>query len=168
MPTPCYLTLKGETMGLISAGALGKQSVGTAWKEGHEDQILVQSYEVGIAVPSGMGPGRRMHKPFSVRKSIDKSSPLINTALCSGELLTQCRLEFYRAAGEGQQEHFYTVELKGAVIIGADAYMPDCREPRFEHLHPMETVRFSYREISWIHEVGGTIGFDEWREAQQA
>jgi len=165
MPMPCFLTIKGETMGLISAGALSKPSVGTAWMEGHEDQILVQSYESGIAVPSGKGVGRRMHKPFSIRKSIDKSSPLINTALCNGELLTLCRMEFYRPVGEGGVEHFYTVELKDAVIVGADAYMPDCREPRFEQFHPMETIRFSYREISWVHETAGTIGFDEWHGA---
>lgn len=167
MPIPCYLTIKGKTQGLISAGALSEDSVGAAWKRGHEDQILVQSFEHGIAVPGGAGSGHRMHKPMIILKDIDKASPLINAALCDGELLTQCRLEFFRVTATGEV-HFYTMELTNAVIIGADAYMHDCRDPKFAHSSPMEKVRFSYQEITWKHETGRTIASDEWRSAGQA
>lgn len=167
MPIPCYLTIKGKTQGLISAGALSEDSVGAAWKRGHEDQILVQSFEHGIAVPGGAGSGHRMHKPLIILKDIDKSSPLINAALCDGEVLTLCRLEFFRLAATGEV-HFYTMELKNAVIIGADAYMHDCRDPKFAHSSPMEKVRFTYQEITWKHETGRTIASDEWRSGAQA
>ena len=53
MPTPAYLTLVGKSQGLISAGALGKESVGTAWQMGREDQIMIQALAHGISVPGG-------------------------------------------------------------------------------------------------------------------
>ncbi|WP_426118387.1 Hcp family type VI secretion system effector [Pseudomonas sp. DSP3-2-2] len=167
MPVPCYLTLIGKNGNRISAGALSEGSVGAAWKRGHEDQILVQSFEHGIAVPGGADSGQRMHKAMIILKDIDKSSPLINAALCDGELLAECRLEFFRVTAIGE-EHFYTMELKNSVIIGADAYMHDCRDPKFAHSNPMEKVRFSYQEITWKHETGRTIASDEWRSAGQA
>lgn len=118
-------------------------------------------------MPSGVGSGHRIHKSMTVFKDIDKASPLINTALCNGEMLTLCRLELYRVSPKGEQEHYYTIELKNAVVIGADVYMHDSRDPRYAHLNPMEKVRFSYQEIIWKHETARTIGSDEWRGAGQ-
>ena len=58
MPTPGYLTIKGNAQGLISAGALGKESLSNAWQQGREDQILVQALSHGIFVPNGSKRGR--------------------------------------------------------------------------------------------------------------
>ncbi|MDE1333966.1 type VI secretion system tube protein Hcp, partial [Vibrio aestuarianus] len=45
MPTPCYISIDGETQGLITAGALSTDSIGDAFVEGHEDQMLVQQFD---------------------------------------------------------------------------------------------------------------------------
>ncbi|CAH8189514.1 hypothetical protein VAE122_1970001 [Vibrio aestuarianus] len=45
MPTPCYISIDGETQGLITAGALSTDSIGYAFVEGHEDQMLVQQFD---------------------------------------------------------------------------------------------------------------------------
>lgn len=165
MPTPAYMTIKGNTQGLITAGALTRESVGNAWQQGHEDQILVQALSHGIVVPGGAQSGRRMHKPLIITKVIDKSSPLINNALCSGEVLSTCRVEWYRTSDHGTQEHFYTMELQDAVITGAEVLMPHCQDLDNAHLTQLERVHFSYRTISWRHEISKTMGFDEWQDA---
>jgi type VI secretion system secreted protein Hcp len=165
MPTPAYMTIKGNTQGLITAGALTRESVGNGWQLGREDQILVQALSHGIVVPGGAQSGRRMHKPLIITKVIDKSSPLINNALCSGEVLSTCRVEWYRTSDHGTQEHFYTMELKDAVIIGAEVLMPHCQDLDKAHLTQLERVHFSCRAISWRHEISKTMGFDEWQDA---
>ncbi len=163
MPTPAYMTIKGERQGLISAGTSTEESIGNIYQLGREDQILVQALSHGIFVPMGSSSGHRMHKPLIITKVIDKSSPLINIALCSAEVLSTCRVEWYRTSAQGTQEHFYTMELEDALIIGSEVVMPHCQDLHNAHLTQLEKVHFSYRRITWKHEVSRTMGSDEWR-----
>ncbi|MFJ7882971.1 Hcp family type VI secretion system effector [Pseudomonas sp. NPDC096917] len=167
MPTPAYLTIKGNAQGLISAGALGKESLGNAWQQGREDQILVQALSHGIFVPNGAKAGQRMHKPLIITKVIDKSSPLINTALCNGEELSVCEVKWYRPSGSAGLEHFYTMELRNAVITAVDLIMPHCQTLETAHFTQLETVKFAYQDIVWRHEVAGTSGWDTWEGDRQ-
>lgn len=64
MPTPCYISIEGETQGLITAGALSTDSIGDAFVEGHEDQMLVQQFDHVVTVPTDPQSGQRVHKPF--------------------------------------------------------------------------------------------------------
>lgn len=168
MPTPAYMTIKGTTQGLISAGALSQDSVGTAWQQSREDQILVQALSHGIVVPGGAQSGHRMHKPLIITKVIDKSSPLINNALCNSEALSTCRVEWYQTSSSGTQEHFYTMELKGAVIIGIDVIMPHCQNLSTAHFTQLETVHFAYQTITWRHEIARTMSTDAWQGERRA
>lgn len=168
MPTPIFMTLYGEKQGLISEGAYGEASVGAGYQKGRENQIMVQALSHGIFVPKGAGASKRMHKPLVVTKVIDKSTPLINIALCTGELLTECRLEWYRTTAQGVQEHFYTLELEDALIVGADVLMPHCQDASTAYLTQLEKIHFSYRRIYWRHEIGRTMGCDEWQSEAQA
>lgn len=164
MPTPAYMTIKGSQQGLISAGAMTDESVGNIWQLGHEDQILVQALEHKVMVPTGMTSGKRMHSPLIITKMIDKSSPLIFSALCTGETLEICRIEYYRTSSQGTQENFYTVELEGALIIGIQEVVPHCQDLSTAHFTQLETLHIAYRRITKRHEVCRTIGSDEWRE----
>lgn len=51
MPTPAYLTIQGTSQGLITAGALSKESVGNIHQSGHNDKILVQALNHGMYIP---------------------------------------------------------------------------------------------------------------------
>ena len=168
MPTPAYLKIMGTSQGLITSGALVRESVVNAWQLGREDEILVQALSHGIAVPGGAQSSQRMHKPLIITKVIDKSSPLINTALCNGERLSLCEVKWYRTSGSATQEHFYTMRLKGAVIIAVDVVMPHCQNMETAHFTQLETVHFAYESITWQHEIAGTSGWDIWQTERQA
>ncbi|EGR4294000.1 type VI secretion system tube protein Hcp, partial [Vibrio cholerae] len=45
MPTPCYISIEGQTQGLITAGACTADSIGDSFVEGHEDEMLVQQFD---------------------------------------------------------------------------------------------------------------------------
>ncbi|EER3757863.1 TPA: type VI secretion system tube protein Hcp [Escherichia coli] len=40
MPTPCYISITGQTQGNITAGAFTADSVGNIYVQGHEDEML--------------------------------------------------------------------------------------------------------------------------------
>ena len=166
MPTPAYMTLKGETQGDISAGASSADSIGTQSKSSHEDEIQVQGVSGHIFVPtdpqSGQPSGQRVHDSLTVTKVFDKSSALLYQALATGEQITEAVINFYRTAPTGDQEHYFTVKLKQATITDIKTYMPNCLDPANDSFTHMEDVSLSYKEIAWTHEVAGTSGSDSW------
>lgn len=167
MPTPAYLTIEGSTQGNITEGAFTVESVGNVYQEGHENEILVEAFRHTVAVPtdpqSGQPTGQRVHQPLTITKVFDKSSPLLYTALTTGERLPTCELKWYRTSAEGKQEHYFTIKLEDAIITGITAQMPNCQDPDQTHFTHLEEVSFSYRKIAWTHEVGSTSGEDDWR-----
>ncbi len=167
MPTPAYMTIEGTTQGNITENAFTEDSVGNIWQEGHENEVLVQAFKHNVMIPrdpqSGQPSGQRTHRPVSVTKIFDKASPLLYNALCSGEVLTKVEIKWYRTAPSGTQEHYFTIKLEDAVIVDIQGYMPNCQDPANSSFTHLEDVSFSYRSITWNHEVAGTSGSDDWR-----
>jgi type VI secretion system secreted protein Hcp len=168
MPTPAYLTVEGEVQKKITDSAFTEKSVGNIYQEGHENEILVQEFRHELQVPvdpqSGQPSGSRVHKPMTITKVFDKSSPLLYQALVTGEKLIKCELKWYRTSTTGTQEHYFTMALEDAIITGIEAFMPNCQDPSQSHFTHLEKVSFSYRKISWDHIAAGTSGEDDWRK----
>lgn len=162
MPNPAYLTLTGTQQGLITADASSKTSVGNAYQEHHSDKILVQAISHNIFVRGHSERSHRQHEPLVITKVIDKSTPLLNIAMCNREVLVQCQLEWYRTAGEGGLEHYFTTELEDAQIVGIEVLMPHAQDPDSAHLTHLERIHIAYRKITWTHETAMTLGMDEW------
>ena len=167
MPTPAYLTIEGAKQGPITSGTFTEDSVGNIFQEGHEDEIMVQAFKHQVIIPrdpqSGQPTGQRVHQPLTITKVFDKSSPLLYEALTSGERLNTCIIKWYRTSSSGTQEHYFTIELEDAIIVDIAAYMPNCQDPGLSHFTHLEDISFTYRKITWTHEVAGTSGEDDWR-----
>lgn len=63
MPTPCYISITGQTQGNITAGAFTADSVGNIYVQGHEDEMLVQEFLHNVTV-------RPILSPVSLRVSV--------------------------------------------------------------------------------------------------
>ncbi|MFK8031240.1 MAG: Hcp family type VI secretion system effector [Gammaproteobacteria bacterium] len=167
MPTPAYLSITGRTQGNISEGASTDKSIGNTWQEGHEDEILVQSFDHNVLIPTnpqnGQPSGPRRHEKMVIRKNFDKSTPLLYNALTSGELM-DVELKWFRTAADGTSEHYFTTSLTDAVITDISACMAHCQDPNTERFGHEEQVSFNYRKIEWRHETAGTAGEDDWRK----
>jgi type VI secretion system effector, Hcp1 family len=167
MATPAYMSITGTKQGLITAGAFTADSVGNTYQEGHEDQVMVQGFQHEVIIPrdpqSGQPTGQRVHKPVVITKVFDKASPLLLAALTSGERLTKIEIQWYRTSAAGTQEHYYTTTLEDAIIVDIKDYMHNCQDPANSHFTHLEDVHFTYRKITWTHEVSGTSGSDDWR-----
>lgn len=102
MPTPCYISITGQTQGNITAGAFTADSVGNIYVQGHEDEMLVQEFLHNVTVPtdpqSGQPAGQRAHKPFIFTVALNKAVPLMYNALASGEMLPTTELHWWRTS----------------------------------------------------------------------
>ena len=141
-------------------GAVNGNIQGSITQKGHEGEIKVLAFSHEIISPrdaaSGLPTGKRQHKPFTVTKPVDKSSPLLMSVLDTNETLPTVRLQIFTpglgarsiAAGTGVLQKYYTIELVNAHIasISLDSSVPG--EDR-------ETVEFVYQKILHTFENGG-------------
>lgn len=157
MPMPCYLSLDGENQGQIE---------GSTQVKGHEKKILVQAVEHVIELPkspqTGLPTGKRQHLGMTITKEIDKSSPKIYQALCSGESLKTVELEFFRISPKGTEEKYYTIKLQNAVIVSTRLWIPNCLVTDNRQLGHMEDISMTYEKIVWTWQPDGIEAEDSW------
>ena len=145
---PAYMRITGTTLGEIE---------GSCNMIGREGSIIIYGFGHNIKIPtdptSGLPSGKRIHVPLQILKEIDKSTPLLNQALCAGEHLNG-RIWFYRIGSEGNEEHYYTIEFEDALITKVAPSLPTVFLPENERYRLMEIVTFTYKKIRWTWEDG--------------
>ncbi len=76
-----YLSLSGETQGLISAGCSTLDSVGNKAQPEHKDQIMVYALMHSISRSQNVN-----HHELIITKPVDKSSPLLVNTRFTGSV----------------------------------------------------------------------------------
>lgn len=157
MPMPCHLTLEGEKQGIIE---------GSCDMMGREKTILVYELQHKVHMPrdphSGLPTSKRVHEPFTIVKMIDKSSPKLFQALCTGEHMKNVTLKYYRITKQGTEEHYYTTTLEDAIITGFQPAMPSTLIAANEPFGHMEAISFTYKKIKMTFEPNGIEVEDSW------
>ncbi len=72
---------------------------------------------------SGLPSGKRIHGPLAIDKEVDKASPMLQQALCSGEHLSEVTIKHYRIDDTGVEEHYFTITLENAIIVEMEPYV---------------------------------------------
>jgi type VI secretion system secreted protein Hcp len=133
---------------------------------GRENTILVYELHHTIQMPtdphSGLPTGKRVHGPFTVVKMVDKSSPKLFQALCSGEHMQNVILKYYRINKMGTEEHYYTTTLEDAIVVSFQPAMPITLQTTNDSYGHMEAVSFTYRKIKLTWELTGIEAEDSW------
>jgi type VI secretion system secreted protein Hcp len=141
-----HMTLTGETQGNI---------LGNCTVVGREDTIGIIGIEHSVAsardAASGLPTGRRQHKPITITKRIDKSTPLLYNVLTNNENITDLTLSFFQKSDKGQLSIYYSIHLLNASI--AEIKQIDTER---------EQVSFCYEKITWTFEDGGMTADDDW------
>ena len=152
---------EGKEDRAIHMSAIGVNQGEMAGSSENENRgsIAIIDYQHEVYVPTdihtGLATGQRIHGALKVKKYIDKSSPLLLQALCTGEKLTTLELEFYRRNSDDSIEEYYTITLDNAIVISYETETPN-----------IETFSFSYEKITWHWETNedGTIEYtDDWK-----
>lgn len=116
--------------------------------------VLTLSHEIISPrdAASGLPTGKRQHKPFSITKQIDKSSPSLFKACIEGEPVNVEITTFLRTGGRFIP--FVTVRLDNAFVATIGPQSADDR--------PTEEVAFYYNKISFSYAETGTTVEDFW------
>ncbi len=117
-PSVSELTAKPTAAGAAKAN-IGSSSSGAGAGK------VVESREAA----SGLASGKRMHKPFTITKEIDKSSPLLAQACASGKHFPEVDVDIASA-------HYKLMD----VIISSDTKSSGGDRP-------MESISFTYQKI---------------------
>lgn len=166
MANPIYIWFEGVTQGKIEGWGSWK---GEDDQTGREGSSLVQAFEHEITIPrdsqSGMASGTRVHKPIKITKRIDKASPKLYKALCTGERLKSVEVKWFRInqSGGGMQEHYFTTKLEEAVIVSMNQWFPITADPTKRDYSHLEEVQLTYRKIIWTWVDGGIEAEDDWK-----
>jgi type VI secretion system secreted protein Hcp len=162
MALNAYLRIKGQTQGDIR---------GSVTQKGREDSIMVIAVDHEILSPrdpaSGLPTGKRMHKPLVITKELDRSSPLLRSALCSNENLPEVSLQFWTSSRDGSEKQHYTISLQNANVASIRFHMANNKSPELMRLSEQEEIAFTYQRIEWTWKDGGISADDDW-EAPRA
>ncbi len=162
MAMMAYMWPKGQKSGQIK---------GSVTQKGREDSIAVIAVSHAIISPrdpqSGLPTGQRMHKPYTVTKELDKSTPILYNVLCTNENLTEVVLKFYTpqikaATGVGNEVNHFTVKLTNANIASIDFRMANIRHPDLVKFPEYEEIAMTYQKIEWTWNDGGITAEDDW------
>jgi type VI secretion system secreted protein Hcp len=165
-----YASINGATQGNITAGDNSNESVGNNYQTGFEDQCFVSAFTGEVNYPvdplSGAPTGGRSHLMATLTKPLSKSTPLLNKAATTGEML-QIQMDLYRTSAAGSQEKFFTIKWTDAIIVQINGVMANPLIVAQANVAPSETVGFRYRKVEWDHVICGTSGSDDWRAPNQ-
>ncbi|MGB7802135.1 Hcp family type VI secretion system effector [Buttiauxella sp.] len=156
MSNNIYLSLTGENQGLISSGCSSYDSIGNAYQSTHRDQILI--YELAYAISRDQNVN---HQPLTLKKPIDKSSPLLAFAITNNEKM-EAVFEAYRTDKSGTQSLYYRIKLIKATITDINLVSPNSLS--HNDAQPIESVSLKYESITWEHVSAGTSSYSLWED----
>ena len=115
------------------------------------------AFEEGVTSPRdqvGKLTGRRQYQPLTIRKRIDRTSPLLARALSQNEI-AEATFHFFRTGPGGQRVHVYTVEIKNAYLVARKEVVASTLDPATASLPAYEEVVFVFGGITWRWVDGG-------------
>lgn len=156
LPLPEQTRVEGADM--IHATIFGqKQGAirGSCTVRGREGTIVAEAISHNVISPrdaaTGLPTGHRQHKPLTITKRIDRSTPLLYTAWIQNENLTDVTLQFYLTSVSGEQRRYYRIQLVNANIAEIRVGPRD-----------QEQITFTYQRIVWTWEDGEISTEDDW------
>ena len=150
MAPNAYLRLKGAKHGDVA---------GSVTQRGRESSIMVIAFNHEVSAPPTQKP---QHTPVIITKELDKSSPVLMDMLLANEIITGWELRFWRPARSGQEEQYYTIQLKNATIIDIRQEMLNNKVPENGPYAPWEHVAFRYEKITWTWEPDHLVAEGYW------
>lgn len=138
-----YLRLSGANQGEIK---------GSVMQVGREDSIMVIGWHHEFGTDAR---GRVTHRPVTITKELDRSTPLISNALAANELLTTWVLRLWQPSPSGEEVHYFTIELENAHVSSIQREMLNNKYPENMQHREREHVAFVYERIVQTDELRG-------------
>lgn len=136
-------------------------------KKGRADSSVVIEFDHRVYSPvdtqRGSVSGARVHDALVVVKEVDKATPLLYQAACSGKTLPEFKIEWYRISPTGQEEPYFQHTLKNVKVASVEIMLPNTKDPAKEKQTHLEKLELLYEEITWTFLDGQIEHVDAWK-----
>lgn len=107
---------------------------------------------------SGLATGKRMHKPFTITKEQDMSSPVFMRAVASGEHFTRIEIAYVR--GDVVTKRMVLTD----VMITSRKAGGDAKS--LSSAHATEQIEFTFQKIEMTSADGKVMAADDWAKSE--
>ncbi|CAN0622078.1 type VI secretion system secreted protein Hcp [Burkholderia multivorans] len=157
MAIPLHLWLKDDG---------GADIRGSCEVAGREGSIEVLSLSHGIHTQADGNTGKlmcgRSHRPLTIEKEIDRSSPLLYMAVARGMTLKSAEVKWYRIVEAGKEEEYFNMLMNNVKVISVSPRVPNIKEQANQHRTHFEVVELMYEQIQWSYLDGNMVFRDGW------
>jgi type VI secretion system secreted protein Hcp len=144
-----YLQIEGVKQGAFKGSVKRNRS---SW-------IEVAAFSAGAITPrdasTGQASGKRQHKPISITKEVDESSPQLFQAATTNEVLKNVVIQSVRVGPHGKEQVYQTITLK-------NAHIPQVKKIPGKGKQEQERFEFIFQEIQVTDIQGKTTATDDW------
>jgi type VI secretion system secreted protein Hcp len=159
-----YISITGAKQGKFKGDSAGEKGSKSSRAKGKIAGIKYSAETTSPRDPAtGQATGKRMHKPITITKEWDASSPQLFAALATNETLKTVLFEFVKADAAGREAIFYTVTLTNAVVSNVHSYLDltDTSGDKFD-ARELEDVSFVFQKIMIENKESNTVAEDDW------
>ena len=117
----------------------------------HRDWIELSSFSQGQYLPPSSAPSggaartAAIFEEFALKKTLDKASPKLAEAVCTGKVFPKVDIHVARTLSDGTQVTYYTYELKNVIVtsyhVGGST----------QDAVPTESLSLNFEEIKVIY-----------------
>lgn len=147
-----YLKLAGETQSDMKTTI---ETLPADFNEMIEVYAMDHTIEIPTDQNTGLPTGAVLHRPFTITKAKDETSPLLMSSVCTGEVMSTWELSLLQINTKGEKEEFYKITLEGAVCVAVKQYKYNQLDEAYSGYRDMEDITFTYGKIIENHVIGG-------------
>ncbi len=141
MPPPLTAAVGADVYLAVRTKRAGEVK-GESRAAGHEDEIIVHSWNWGIAAGNAIGStqatSRRSYRNLEICKRVDAASTPLMSALVTNDEVKEAKLAM-RKAGEGQAD-FFVITLNQARVVGIELVCD-------ENGDTLERISFAFTKV---------------------
>ncbi len=146
-----YIRIRGNVQGEIK----GDCTQGGDKK----DMIVSYSFNDSLRIPcddhTGLPTGQREHLAASFIHAVDRATPKLQKAACTGERV-EIRVDKYRTGADGGEQKYFTLKYEDAIIVGTELFDG-------ENGTMYEKITFTFAKVTYTY-IDGNIEFvDDWK-----
>ncbi|MBC0852898.1 Hcp family type VI secretion system effector [Pantoea stewartii] len=159
MTTPAHLWLEDEN---------GSPIVGSCQMPLRLGSIELKSFSHGVTTPvdpsCGKLTGTRIHRPITIVKEFDRTTPILYRAVCQGRPMKKATIKMYHILDSGTEVDYFNIILENVKITTVSPYLA----PNGMSSTHLETLEMRYEAITWKYVEGNIIFRDAWNDRATA
>ena len=148
MSTPAHLWLEDEN---------GSPIIGSCMMPTRLGSIELKSFSHGVTIPVdpswGKLTGTRVHRPITIVKEFDQTTPLLYRAVCEGRVMKKGIIKMYRILESGIEAEYFNIVMENVKFTTVAPFMT----PNGMSSTHLETLELRYEAISWKYTEGNII-----------